>query len=197
MSTIGLDSLYYATITEDAETGEETYGTPTILSPAIKADLSVELAEAILYADDKASEVVKEFKSGKLSLDIQELGTAKAAALLGATVDSKGVLISAAEDVAPPVAIGFRAKKSNGKYAYYWLYKVIFAVPSDSLQTKGDSVTFATPTIEGTIMRRNKADANKNHPWRAFVVDGETGVDTTTTKNWFTTVYEPTYTTGG
>lgn len=193
MSTIGLDSLYYATITE-GENGEETYGTPEALSPAIKADLSVELAEAILYADDAAAEVVKEFKSGKISLGVQELGTDKAAALLGATVDSKGVLMSTAEDVAPPVAIGFRARKSNGKYAYYWLYKVIFAVPSDSLQTKGDSISFATPTIEGTIMRRNKADTNNNHPWRAFVVDGETGVDASTITSWFTTVYEPTYT---
>ena len=193
MSTIGLDSLYYATITE-GKNGEETYGTPEALSPAIKADLSVELAEAILYADDAAAEVVKEFKSGKISLGVQELGTAKAAALLGSTVDSKGVLMSTAEDVAPPVAIGFRARKSNGKYAYYWLYKVIFAVPSDSLQTKGDSITFATPTIEGTIMRRNKADTNNNHPWRAFVVDGESGVDASTITSWFTTVYEPTYT---
>ena len=79
----------------------------------------------------------------------------------------------------------------------YWLYKVIFAVPSDSLQTKGDSISFATPTIEGTILRRNKADTNNNHPWRAFVVDGEAGVDSTTITGWFTTVYEPTYTTGG
>ena len=197
MSTIGLDSLYYATITEAAGTGAETYGTPVALSPAMKADLSVELAEAMLYADDAAAEVVKEFKSGKISLGVQELGTDKAAALLGAIVDSKGVLISAAEDVAPPVAIGFRARKSNGKYAYYWLYKVIFAVPSDSLQTKGDSISFATPTIEGTIMRRNKADTSNNHPWRAFVVDGEAGVDATTITGWFTTVYEPTYTAGG
>ena len=60
--------------------------------PAMKADLSVELAEAMLYADDAAAEVVKEFKSGKISLGVQELGTDKAAALLGATVDSKGVL---------------------------------------------------------------------------------------------------------
>lgn len=195
MSTIGLDSLYYATITE-GENGVETYGTPVALSPAMKADLSVELAEAMLYADDAAAEVVKEFKSGKISLGVQELGTAKAAALLGATVDSKGVLISAAEDVAPPVAIGFRARKSNGKYAYYWLYKAIFAVPSDSLQTKGDSISFATPTIEGTILRRNKEDTKKNHPWRAFVVEGESGVDAAAVTSWFTTVYEPTYTTG-
>lgn len=63
MATIGLDKLYYADITED-EDGDETYGTPKVLAKAISADLSIELAEAILYADDGASEVVKEFKSG-------------------------------------------------------------------------------------------------------------------------------------
>ena len=58
MATIGLDRLYYAKITEDA-LGEETYGVPKQLAKAIKADLSVELAEAVLYADDGAAEVVK------------------------------------------------------------------------------------------------------------------------------------------
>lgn len=66
MATIGLDRLYYAKITEN-DAGEETYGTPSQLAKAISADLSVELAEATLYADDGASEIVKEFKSGTLS----------------------------------------------------------------------------------------------------------------------------------
>jgi phi13 family phage major tail protein len=61
MATIGLDKLYYATITDD-ENGEEIYGTPTQLAKAISAELSVELAEATLYADDGAAEIVKEFK---------------------------------------------------------------------------------------------------------------------------------------
>ena len=67
MATIGLDKLYYATITED-EKGEETYGSPVQLAKAMSADLSVELAEATLYADDGAAEIVKEFQSGTLSL---------------------------------------------------------------------------------------------------------------------------------
>ena len=66
MATIGLDRLYYSKITEDAN-GEETYGTPIILAKAITAELSVELVEAILYADDGAAEVVKEFNSGTLT----------------------------------------------------------------------------------------------------------------------------------
>ena len=62
MSTIGFDQLYYAPITEDAS-GDETYGTPALLAKAISCDLSVELAEAILYADDAAAEVIKDRKS--------------------------------------------------------------------------------------------------------------------------------------
>ena len=51
MATIGLDKLYYAKITEDAS-GNETYGDPQPLAKAMTAELSVELAEATLYADD-------------------------------------------------------------------------------------------------------------------------------------------------
>ena len=74
MATIGLDRLYYAKITEN-DAGEETYGTPSQLAKAISADLSVELAEATLYADDGASEIVKEFKSGTLSLGVDDIGS--------------------------------------------------------------------------------------------------------------------------
>ena len=92
MATIGLDKLYYATITENPDTGEETYAKPKPLAKAISAELSVEVAEAILYADDGPSEIVKEFKSGTLTLGIDDLGGEAAAALTGATVDSNGVL---------------------------------------------------------------------------------------------------------
>ena len=71
MATIGLDRLYYAKITE-AASGDETYATPVQLAKAISADLSIELAEATLYADDGAAEIVKEFKSGTLSLGVDE-----------------------------------------------------------------------------------------------------------------------------
>ena len=83
MATIGLDKLYYAKITE-AEDGEETYDTPVILAKAISAELSVELAEATLYADDGASEVVKDFKSGKLTLGVDDIGITAAQNLTGA-----------------------------------------------------------------------------------------------------------------
>ena len=54
MATIGLDKLYYAKITEDTS-GNETYEDPLPLAKAMTAELSVELAEATLYADDGAA----------------------------------------------------------------------------------------------------------------------------------------------
>jgi len=200
MATIGLDKLYYATITEATQEstgvhiGDETYGAPVQLAKAISADLSVELTEATLYADDGAAEIVKEFKQGTLSLNVDDIGATAAAALTGVKVDDNGVIISASENGGNPVAIGFRAKKANGKYKYFWLYKVKFGIPATNLATKGDSITFSTPTIEGTVIRRNKLDANSEHPWKAEVTEGDTGVSAATIAGWYNAVYEPVFT---
>ena len=98
MATIGLDKLYYAKITED-ESGNETYDTPVQLAKAISAELSVELAEATLYADDGAAEIVKEFKSEILALGIDDIGSTAASDLTGAVIDDNHVLISGGEDL--------------------------------------------------------------------------------------------------
>ena len=69
----------------------------------------------------------------------------------------------------------FRAKKSNGRYRYFWLYRVKFGIPATNLTTKGDSITFSPPTIEGTILRRNKVDTQGRHPGKAEVTEGDKG----------------------
>lgn len=193
MATIGLDKLFYSKITEAVD-GTETYATPVSLAKAIKTDLSVDLAEATLYADDGAAAVVKEFKSGKLTLGVDDIGVTVAQDLTGAVVDENGVLISTSEDGGATVAIGFRAKKANGKYRYFWLYKVKFGIPATNLDTKGDSIKFATPSIEGTVMRRNKVDSKGNHPWKAEVNEDDATVQAATITAWFTKVYEPDFT---
>ena len=196
MATIGLDRLYYAKITEDTN-GNETYADPIPLAKAMTAELSVELAEATLYADDGAAEVVKEFQSGTLSLGVDDIGVKAAEDLTGARIDDNKVLISSSEDGGKPVAIGFRAKKANGKYRYFWLYRVKFGIPATNLQTKGESITFSTPTIEGTVMRRNKLDGQGNHPWKAEVSEDDLGVEPEIITDWYEEVYEPVFATGG
>ena len=194
MATIGMDKLYYAKITED-ENGNEIYGNPVSLAKAIKADLSIELAEAILYADDGAAYVIKDFKSGKLSLGVDDIGITAAQDLTGAVVDDNGVLVSYSENETVPVAIGFRALKPDNRYRYFWLYRVKFGIPSTNLQTKGDSIAFQTPTIEGTVMRRNRLDGKGRHPWKVEATQGDPGVTDYVIEGWYTEVYEPLYST--
>ena len=140
-----------------------------------------------------AAEVIKDFKSGKLTLGVDDIGVTAAQDLTGAVTDDNGVLISASENAGAPVAVGFRAMKPDVRYRYFWLYKVKFGIPATNLQTKGDSITFQTPTIEGTVMRRNKLDAFGKHPWKAEVTEGGAGVPASVIDGWFGEVYEAVY----
>ena len=128
-----------------------------------------------------------------MSLGVDDIGVIAAEDLTGAKIDDNKVLISASEDGGTPVDIGFRAKKANGKYRYFWLYRVKFGVPATNLATKGESITFSTPTIEGTVLRRNKLDGQGNHPWKAEVSEDDTGVAAATITGWYTQVYEPVF----
>lgn len=197
MAQIGLKNLFYAPITEASGTGYETFGTPVQLAKAISADLSVNNGDATLYADDGADVEIREFTSGTLSLNIDDLGKNVAAALLGARIDNNGVLISSGEDTPPAVAIGFQSKSAKGGDRFFWLYRVTFGIPGAQIRTKGESIEFATPTIEGKISRRNKPDVVGKHPWKVEIKN-DSGIPSggsTAISNWFTSVYEPVATT--
>ena len=171
MATIGLDKLFYAKITEDNE-GIESYGTPSQLAKAMTADLSVELAEATLYADDGASEIIKEFKSGTLSLGVDDIGPTVASDLTGATIDKNGVVVSAGEDGGEPVAIGFRAKKSNGKYKYFWLYKVKFGTSTGGDVFKNGQGSTVLTAVCYQAGAEIDADGKGTYTWTKYNKDG-------------------------
>lgn len=182
MATIGLRDLYRAPITV-GENGAETYGSPVRMAKAISAELSVEVAEAPLYADDAIDTIVKEFVSGKITLNVNDLLPADLAALLGQEQDDDNVVYAADTDEAPYFAIGFRARKAGGTYKYIWLYKVKFSIPDESYATKGDSIEYTTPEIVGQFIKR------PDGLWKAEHVGGAAG--DTVASGWFTTVREP------
>lgn len=181
MATIGLRDLYRAPITVGQD-GSETYGTPVRMAKAISVELAVEVAEAILYADDGADEIVKEFVSGEITLNVNDLLPADLAALLGQTQDDDNVVYAGEADEAPYFAIGFRAKKAGGQYKYIWLYKVKFAIPDETYNTKGDSVEFSTPEIVGQFIKR------PDGLWKAEHVAAP---DNAVAVDWFKNVREP------
>ena len=180
MATIGLRDLFYAPITEDAQ-GNETYGTPVRMAKAIQAQMSTQIAEAKLFADDAVDEAVKEFVSGTLTLNINDLAPGTQAILLGQEQDADGVLFAHGDDEPPYVAVGFRATKTGGRWKYVWLYKVKFGIPDENYQTKGENIAFQTPSIVGTYMKRNDGQ------WKADYVGTPTD---DAARVWFEAVRE-------
>lgn len=179
--TIGLKDLYYAKCVETDSV--ETYDTPKKMAEAMTADLSVKTADNTLYADDILSERVSEFASGTLKLGIKDLVPEVLSDLLGQMVDQNKVVWAGEKDEPPFVAVGFRAKKTGGKYRYVWLLKCKFKIPSEKYETKGESIKFNTPEIEADFTIRKK-----DGKWKADFVGTE---EEAAAKTWFTQVPEP------
>ena len=156
MSSIGLKYPVAATLNESG--GSVAYTEGFSVGKAISASMSVEFSEAILYADNAIAERVKEFKSGTLSLNTDDLAHGVQARLLGRTLSTDSnmsILTAKADDVAPYVGFGFYGivlRNNVRLYRAIWFYKCQFSAPNIELSTKGESIEFKTPTIEGIVM---------------------------------------------
>lgn len=157
MAQIGLQYLICAPITETPTS--VTYANGMVMSYAIKVDISIETNEGTLYADNRIVEDIKEFKSGKLTIGGDDLSYEVLSLILGhqlETITPNGQKLTAkGDDDGAYVGVGFYAttiKNSVRKYRAIWLHKIKFGVPNESLETKGDSIKFQTPTVEGTIL---------------------------------------------
>lgn len=161
--TLGLKDLHYAVCTE--ADGAESYGTPKKMAEAMSADLSVKTADGSLYADDTLSVSVTEFASGTLKLGIKDLTLEVVAELLGQAVDKNSVVWAGKEDEPPYVAVGFRAKKTGGKYRYVWLLKAKFKVPSEKYETRVKASSLTRRILRHLLQRERKIICGKLTLW--------------------------------
>ena len=170
MASIGLRRFRYAPMNSD----EETYSTVGTLGGAIECKVSLNIAEVKLHADDVLKQKVTEFTDGTITMGIDNDDDAIFSVLLGektenyttgsgSTAKSTTVYKSNTEDT--PVYFGFgqvvpKMINNQRKYKVEWFPKVQFKPYVNEMKTKGDSLEFTTPSIEGTIF------ANKDGDWR-------------------------------
>ncbi|MBO8164701.1 MAG: phage tail protein [Brevibacillus sp.] len=181
---IGMDMIHYAIMTDEEQ---ETYDTPKPIPGAITGTVSPTTNMETLYADDQAWETDSVLGDISIELNVADLPDEVQKDILGAEVDANGVLVQKSSDVAPYVALGFRSRKSNGKYRYYWFYKGKFQPNEENFETKADSPNFQTPTITGTFIAR-KTDKK----WRVRADEDSATIKPEVIENWFTAVYDGT-----
>lgn len=149
MAQIGLRHFKYSPIDENGH-----YTGASKLSGAIESKIALTIAEAELYADDTLEENAQEFAKGALTLTVSEDDDNVFAPLLGHETTQDGEVVRSTEDVAPYVGFGrVLTKLVNGqrKFKAEFFPKVQFKPFINDGKTKGESIEFGTPTVEGTI----------------------------------------------
>ena len=164
MAQIGLRYPVYAPLVEDEAAGTYTYGTGKVAAKAISVEMSLNIADAPLYADDGIAERAREFIDGTLTFTPDDLTDEVRAEWLGSQVEGEtlngetvNVLKSTTQDMPGYFGFGFivpKVKNNVRKYRAILFAKVQFAEPNESAQTKGENISWQTPSIEGKIMRR-------------------------------------------
>ena len=156
MAKIGLNNFRYSKLTE-TEAGKATYDGAKKPAKAISCKVDISNNDASLYADDALAESDTSFQKGSVTIGIDNEDVQTMADLLGHTVSEEGSereLVRNANDVAPYVGFGrIVTKMVNGDYKYTveFLCKVKFSEPSQDDSTKGESVSFSTTELAGTV----------------------------------------------
>lgn len=185
MATIGLKDIYYAVITSDDESGT-VYETPKYLAPAMSLTYTPTYNRADLRGDDQVVATASSKGSTTVSVGITELTKEAQVDILGATVASDGGILEGASDRPKDVALLYRAQKANGNYRYDVIYKVQFNPSEESMETKQETPTFSTPTLDGVaIPRRSDGWEKKKYD------EDDPDVDTAVINDFFSAVPEP------
>ena len=149
--------------------GTITYETPISMGDAMSVELNLTAAEGRLYAESRLAEYKKLITGGTASVGVKYITDAAQKLLFGMSENTRNVgtntsqksLKATAKDIAKYVGMGFYAPDAidgTDKYTAVFVYKVLFGAPGYVYATKGDSITFQTPTTTGELLADDSED---------------------------------------
>jgi phi13 family phage major tail protein len=178
---VGLRDIHIAILKTDTAI-EVTYEKPIKLERAISAKLTPKMNSENIYSDDSVEEILQVFEGVDVEIEVNQLALTSRAILQGSKI-VKGVLIENKDNIAPTIALGFKSKKSNGKYRFVWLLKGKFEIASDEYDTEQDKPAVKSAKLTGNFYSRD-FDGN----YRFLADEDETGVDLAIIESWFVDV---------
>ena len=134
-----------------------TYSNGFRFGKAVSLNLTINENEAKVAGDNITAEIAKEFKDGTIALGVTTIPVVAYSSVFGheVTIKENSVnIVDKTDDVPNYVGVGlikYELVDGVKKYIATWIYKVLFSETSESAQTSGDTITFQTPTINGTI----------------------------------------------
>lgn len=137
------------------------YSNGFVCGKAVSVEISPNYTEGSLYGDNEKVEYEKIFTDADITLGTTTLPIEAASVVFGHTVDGKKT-IKKTTDEGRYVGLGIVVDEvisGEKKYCAVIVTCVQFAESAESFTTKGDSITFATPSIAG------KGIGDKDSQW--------------------------------
>lgn len=149
--------------------GTVTYTGKTSIGDAMNVDLTFRHAEGRVYAEGTLAEYMKKLVGGSISIAEKYIPNAAQTLMFGSrsssrTVNTKAVtgLKLGANDFPQYVGVSFYAPMMvDGTEKFYCvkISRAIFGPPNLSVQTLGETINFATPTVTGEFLADHSSTA--------------------------------------
>ena len=135
----------------------------------VQVSVTPNVSDVKFYADDGIAEHNVSFTDAAISLNISTVPGEAASKMFGADTNTTDT-IKWYDVPAKYVGFGFISAESIDnvqKFKVSWFPKVIFALPTEQYDTKGESITFNASTITGTAEKDPfNTDASGNEEWK-------------------------------
>lgn len=137
----------------------ETYlaGEPVKLAKSLSAKVTDKFTQEKIFSDDSVEEMVEQYEGSDIDFVVNTLSPQDYAALYE-NIYKHGYLLKASGDGAKEIAIGWRAKKRNGKYEFTWYYCGKLERPDMNYETQEDKIKTQTAGLKGSFYARQKED---------------------------------------
>lgn len=143
-------------------TGTKKYGDPFAFGKAIALTITPNYSEGSLNADDAQAEYDKIFNYAEMTMGTNTIPVKAHEVMFGHTVKTEEKEIDFnAKDEANYIGVGWiTVEKIDGKQYFTgnFIYKAKFTEPSEDYETKGDSITYKTPSISGRALEEDDGD---------------------------------------
>lgn len=148
--------------------GTISYESVQTIGDAMNVNLSLRFAEGRLYAESALAEFIREATGGTISIGVKYIPTAAQKVLFGAQDKTRGTgtssvtgLVYSAKDSAKYVGVAFYAPDmidGEKKYTCVLIKRALFGLPDMVYNTKGENITFNTPTTTGEFLPDHSAN---------------------------------------
>ena len=142
--------------------GVVSYKNVTRFGKAVKYEISPNYEDVSDYQDINETDPAEEIRSADITLEISEMSEHSEGVMFGYEINADETIANQ-NNRASPIGLGIVTREviaGATSYVAYWIHKVLFREEGQTHETKGDAITYITPSVKGT------ATPDYNGNWR-------------------------------